>query len=171
MSPRLIAVVSAAVLVLQGCSKMPVLQTVNADDLTDGVAKSCSFTPVQPSSTSTVDATITMTNDGWCAYRAREVEGKPFLLGLVTQRPQHGELLIRKWAGETRVEYNPNPGFVGTDKFAVTLRPQTAGVPDSKVQLVANVSRGTGVAAAPVASEEKPAASTRRARPARRRTN
>ena len=50
---------------------------VVADDLTDGVAKTCSYTPVQPTSGGSVQATITMTNDGWCAFRASEKPGQP----------------------------------------------------------------------------------------------
>ena len=160
MSYRLIA--AAAVLLLQGCAqKQP--PAVVADDLTQGVSSKCSYTPVQPQANTTVAATITMTNDGWCAYRATETQGKPFLLGLVKQRPAHGELLIRKWAGESRVEYNPNPGFVGDDKFLVALRPQAAGAADNLVQITANVTPGAN---APIAAAPAAAAAAEKSRPA-----
>ena len=163
MSHRLIAAaVATAVLVLQGCAPRTPPRPVVADDLTLGVAKSCSYSPVQPKPGATVEATITMTNDGWCAYRATESEGKAYMLGLVKQRPSHGELLIRKWAAESRVEYNPNPGFAGTDKFEVALRSQAAGVADSLVQITAAVTPGASAApsaaATPAAEEKKPAA-------------
>ena len=169
MSHRLLAAAAVAVLALQGCAQPTAPQAVIADDLTDGVAKTCSFSPVQPTAGGMVDATITMTNDGWCAYRASEKPGTAYLLGLVTQRPAHGELLVRKWAGETRVEYNPEARFVGTDKFSVALRPSAGGA-DAIVQVVATVSQGAGVpAATPTTEEKKPTKPTTRRRVTRSR--
>lgn len=170
LSYRLIAVAAAAVLALAGCAQKPVVTPAAVDTLNEDIAKTCTFTPMQPKPGATVESTITMTNDGWCAYRASESDGKAYVLGLVKQRPEHGELQIRKWNGESRVEYYPAAAFVGTDKFTVALRSQTAGVADSLVQITANVAKGEGVAptAAPIAEDEKPAP-TRRARPAARK--
>lgn len=167
MSYRLIAAASVAVLALQACAPKPSQPNVAADDLNDGVAKTCSYSPVQPKSGATVDATITMTNDGWCAFRASEKQGTAYMLGLVKQRPAHGELQIRKWAGESRLEYTAHPGFTGTDKFSAALRPQDGGA-DAIVQVAATVSRGEGAPAvsAPAADDEKP---TPTKKPARRR--
>lgn len=166
MSYRLIAAAAVSVLALQACAPKSLPAGGVADDLTDGLAKSCTYSPVQPKPGATVEATITMTNDGWCAFRASEKQGTAYLLGLVKQRPAHGELQIRKWAGESRVEYTPTPGFVGTDKFSVELRPQEGGA-DATVLITATVSRGAGVAAvAPTPEPEaKPTrTTTRRAR-------
>lgn len=172
MSYRLFAVAAAAILVLQGCAQMPPPAAVAKDELNEGIAKSCTFAPVQPVGGKTVESTITMSNDGWCAFRASETSGKAFELGLVKQRPQHGDLLIRKWNGETRVEYNPLPSFVGADKFLVALRP-TAGAPDAIVSVAVTVTRGEGVAAvaAPTADDATPVSNrtTRRTTPAKKR--
>ena len=97
MSYRLFAVVSVAVLALQGCAQPKPQSALEVDYLNEGIAKTCTFTPIQPMPGATVESTITMTNDGWCAYRGSVKSGQAFDLGLVKQRPTHGELLIRKW--------------------------------------------------------------------------
>lgn len=174
MSYRLIAVAAAAVIALQGCAPKPP-PPVATEDLNEGIAKTCTFSSAQPTPGGTVDSTITMTNDGWCAYRATEKDGQPYLLGLVRQRPADGELLVRKLGSETRIEYNPNPGFTGTDKFTVALRPQS-GAADATVQVTATVTPGAVVvpaAAAPPPEEKKPAATSSRTpsrKPVRRST-
>ena len=158
---RLIAVAAAAALALQGCAEKPAPPPGPTEDLNEGIAKTCTFSPAQPTPGGSVTATISMTNDGWCAYRVTERQGQPFLLGLVRQRPSNGELLIRKLGGETRVEYNPNPDFTGTDSFTVALRPQTQGAADATVQITATVTQGAGVAAAPPPAEESKPTTTR----------
>lgn len=165
MSYRLFAVAAAAVFALQGCAKTPTPQAVTTDSLNDGIAKTCTFAPVQPNAGATVESTITMTNDGWCAFRASEKSGQAYVLGLVKQRPEHGELLIRQWNGETRAEYTPAPSFVGTDRFTVAFR-SASGAADALAKVAVTVTRGEGVAAvaAPAPADEKPAASTTRRR-------
>ena len=163
MSCRLFAVAAAAILALQGCAQIPGTTAASVDELNEGIAKTCTFTPVQPMPGATVDATITMTNDGWCAYRASEKSATAYALGLVKQRPLHGELLIRNWNGESRIEYTPAPSFVGADRMTISLRPSAGGA-DAVVKIAVNVSRGEGVpaVAAPVADESGPATTTRR---------
>ena len=171
MSYRLFAVAAAAVLALQGCAQPTPQPVVAIDELKEGIAKTCTFTPVQPTPGATVTSTISMTNDGWCAYRASVTSGQAFELGLVKQRPMHGELLIRKWNGETRAEYTPAPSYVGADQFSVALRP--AGGADSLVKVAVTVTRGEGVpaVAAPAPSNESTTTTTTRRRaPARKST-
>jgi hypothetical protein len=165
LSYRLFAVAAASVLALQGCAKIMPQQAVSTDSLNDGIAKTCTFTPVQPTAGATVESTITMTNDGWCAFRASEKSGQAYVLGLVKQRPEHGEMLIRQWNGETRAEYTPVPSFVGTDRFTVAFRASGAAT-DALVKVAVTVTRGEGVAAvaAPAADEAKPSATTTRRR-------
>ena len=165
MSHRLFAVAAVTVLALQGCAKPPPQQAVTTDTLSDGIAKTCTFTPVQPTAGSTVESTITMTNDGWCAFRASEKTGQAYVLGLVKQRPEHGAMLVRQWNGETRAEYTPTPSFVGTDTFTVAFRASDAPA-DALVKVAVTVTRGEGgpAGAAPAAEEEKPAPTTTRRR-------
>lgn len=165
MSYRLFAVAAVTVLALQGCAKPTPQQAVTTDTLNDAIAKTCTFTPAQPMPGATVESTITMTNDGWCAFRASEKSGQAYVLGLIKQRPEHGEMLIRQWNGETRAEYTPAPSFVGADRFTVAFR--GADGSDALVKVAVTVTRGEGVAAvaAPAAAaEEKPAATTTRRR-------
>lgn len=171
MSYRLFAVAAASVLALQGCAKITPQQAVTTDSLSDGIAKTCTFTPVQPMAGATVESTITMTNDGWCAFRGSEKSGQAYVLGLVKQRPEHGELLIRQWNGETRAEYTPAPSFVGTDRFTVAYRASGAAT-DALVKVAVTVTRGEGVpaVAAPAAGEEKPAATTTHRRTTTKKT-
>ncbi len=165
MSYRLFAAAAVAVLALQGCTKPTPQPTVEIDALSEGMAKTCTFTPVQPKPGATVDSTITMTNDGWCAFRASVKSGQAYELGLVKQRPVHGELLIRKWNGETRVEYTPAASYVGPDQFSAALR-SADGTPDAVVKVAVTVTRGEGVpaVAAPTPSDEPAATRTTRRR-------
>jgi len=171
LSYRLLSAAAVAVLVLQGCAQKPPAAPVETDTLNEGIAKSCTFKPVQPIPGSTVESTITTTNDGWCAYRASAKSGQAFELGLVKQRPAHGSLLIRKWNGESRVEYTPSPSYVGADQFEVALRP--AGTePDALVKVAVTVTRGEGVpaVAAPAPSDEPAKSTTTRRRTTSRST-
>src|SRR4051812_50076513 len=104
------------------------------------MSRNCAFSPVQPIPGGAVNATIEMSNDGWCAVRVKEADGQPFLLGLVRQRPERGTMLVQKLGGETRLEYTPSPGFAGSDRFTAALRPR-AGAPGATVP-----GAGTGVA-------------------------
>ncbi len=170
LSNRLFAVAALAVLALQGCAQPTPQPTVVIDAFDEGIAKTCTFTPVQPKPGATVDSTITMTNDGWCAYRASVKSGQAFELGLVKQRPMHGELLIRKWNGETRVEYTPAASYVGPDTFSAALR-STEGA-DAIVKVAVTVTRGEGVpvVAAPAASNEPANTTNRRRAPVKKKT-
>ena len=163
LSNRLFAAAAVAVLALQGCAQTTSAPAVAVDELNEGIAKTCTFTPVQPVAGGTVESTITMTNDGWCAFRASEKTSTAYALGLVKQRPMHGDMLIRNWNGESRLEYTPAASYVGADRFTVSLRP-TAGGPDAIVKVAVMVTRGEGVSAvaAPVADESAPATTTRR---------
>jgi hypothetical protein len=171
LSYRLFAVASAAVLALQGCAVPPTQPKVAIDALDDGIAKTCTFTPIQPTAGATVESKITMTNDGWCGYRASVKSGQAYELGLVKQRPAHGELQIRKWNGETRAEYTPAASYVGPDQFSVALRPADGA--DALVKVAVTVTRGEGVpaVAAPAPSSEPATTPTRRRTPAKKSTH
>ncbi len=69
-----------------------------------------------------IEATMTMDNDGgWCGIATNRAGP-----GLVTAKPSHGRLHVRKVGANTRVDYIPDRGFVGTDNFAVKLLPDGA---------------------------------------------
>ena len=164
MHTKLIA--AAVVLALSGCAKTPPPAPV-VDLQNEGIAKAC--TPSTVDLTSPAPATIALTNDGWCGVVTAEKDGQPFKYGLVKARPEHGRVYIRPVNGQTRVEYTANPGFAGSDRFAVALVPNAAGVPDSALRVDVTVTPGEGQALAPAPAPEKKAAPAKKA-PARRHT-
>lgn len=176
MNKCLIAMTATAVAVA-GCAPQRPPAPAATADLNVGIAKTCTPSPVDPSSGSGGSATISMTNDGWCAIRTKDKDGKPFKFGLVKAKSQHGRILIQKIGGETRVEYTPENNYVGTDRFSVALAANEASTPDSTIQVTVNVSLGEGVTPpAPVAAPAaRPAtaggrsSATRSSAPARNR--
>ena len=167
MHTKLIAA-AAAVLALSGCARTP--PPAPAVDLqNEGMAKTC--TPSAVDLAAPAPATIALTNDGWCGLVTAEKEGQPFKYGLVKARPEHGRVYIRPVNGQTRVEYTANPGFAGSDRFAVALVPNAANAPDSSLRVDVAVTPGEGQAAAPAPAPapEKKAAPAKKA-PVRRHT-
>lgn len=165
MNKHLIAIAATAI-ALTGCATQPPAgQAAATEDLNGEIAKTCTATPIDLSASATANATIDMTNDGWCAVHAKE-NGKPFQLGLVRARPQHGRVLIQKIGGETRIEYTAENNYVGADRFTVALRSSTPNAPDATVQIAVNVTMGAGMAAAPAPAP----AATKAAAPSTRST-
>jgi len=164
---KLIATAAVA-LALSGCAKTPPPAPV-VDLQNEGMAKTC--TPSAVDLAAPAPATIALTNDGWCGLVTAEKEGQPFKYGLVKTRPEHGHVYIRPVNGQTRVEYTANPGFAGSDRFAVALVPNAASVPDSSLRVDVSVTPGEGQAAAPAPAPApaKKAAPVKKA-PARRHT-
>jgi len=167
---RPLCLVALAGLLLQGCATPATGPVIAADEILDGQAKTC--TPSAPDFTSAIaaDATIAMTNDGWCGVYATEKGGREFALALLANRPAHGQIYVRAINGRSRVEYTPFPRFVGADAFTVTLRPRTAGAAEATLKVAVNVTRGEGVPAEAAPAEKKSTPPARRAprRPAAR---
>ncbi len=62
-------------------------------------------------------------NDGgWCAISV-QLDGRPYAAGLLTEPPAHGKVFIHPVGDSTRIDYTPDPGFTGTDRFVVQLIP------------------------------------------------
>lgn len=167
MNKHLIAITAAAIGLTSCAPQGPVTQ-VATEDLNVGIAKTCTSPPIDLTTSITANATIDMTNDGWCAVHTKEKTGQPWALGLVRARPQHGHVLIQKVGGETRIEYTADDRHVGPDRFTVALRSATPNVPDATVQVAVNVAMGEGMA--PVPPPTPAPATTRRTTPARRTT-
>ena len=64
---------------------------------------------------------------GWCGWTVHVVDQNdaeyPWDRALVARAPQHGTLRIRPDGLPVHIEYRPQPGYVGTDEFAVELAP------------------------------------------------
>ncbi len=152
MNKHLIAMTATAAAVV-GCAPQRPAAPAATADLNVGIAKTCTPSSIDPASGSSGSATISMTNDGWCAVRTKDKDGKPFKFGLVKAKSQHGRILIQKIGGETRVEYTPENNYVGADRFSVALASNEPNTPDSTIQVTVNVSLGEGMTPpAPVAS-------------------
>lgn len=144
--------VAAAALALQGCAQQPTPAQVRAEEMSEGRATTCDASSLDVAAGGTANATISMTNDGWCAVHAAEKDGQPFQLGLVSARPAHGHLNIHPVSGRTRIQYMADERYVGPDTFTVALRSRTSGAPDTKVQVAVTVAAGPGQAAAPASA-------------------
>lgn len=150
-----------AALAVQGCTTKPPVQEAVFDPMDEGKAKVCT-----PSNVSGGSATIAMSNDGWCGVTTADTDGQPFSYGRVRARPANGRITVQRVGPRTRIEYTPNAGFTGADKFSVALRSRAASAPDTEVQVAVDVAQGDGpvltpaAASAPPAQAERPASRT-----------
>jgi len=129
--PRAGLALVLAGLVLGGCSQReagPAGSTlrVYAADLA-GAAKVCEVPAVNPVPGGGSEAPMKLANDGgWCAIRVHQDGVRPFEAGLLTKRPDHGNVLIHEVGDDTRIDYTPDRGFAGSDAFVVKLIPGNA---------------------------------------------
>jgi hypothetical protein len=101
---------------------------VYAADLA-GAAKVCEVPKLNPVAGASADAAVKLANDGgWCAISVHQEGPKPFEAGLLTARPAHGNVLIHEVGDDTRIDYTPDRGFIGSDSFAVKLIPGGASI-------------------------------------------
>jgi Bacterial Ig domain len=92
-----------------------------------GAAKVCEVPKVAPVDGQTTEAAITVGNEGgWCGLSVHQSGPKPYQAGLLQGRPAHGTVLIHAVGDETRIDYTPDRGFVGSDSFTVKLIPGNA---------------------------------------------
>jgi hypothetical protein len=115
-------------LALAGCSQQAAGPAgsrlrVYAADLA-GAAKVCDVPKVNPAAGAGSEAPMKLVNDGgWCAISVHQDGPKPFEAGLLTTRPNHGDVLIHEVGDDTRIDYTPDRGFAGKDTFSVQLIP------------------------------------------------
>ena len=116
---------------LAGCASRPPPAKpgprVYAIDLQGG-AKRCTVRDPKLTDGKTSDVAMTVGNDGgWCAIQVSRpgdpAEPQPYAAGLLTTPAAHGRVYIHTVGAMTRIDYTPNAGFVGTDRFTVTLLP------------------------------------------------
>jgi hypothetical protein len=116
----------AAACLVQGCTPAPRAASgtrLYHSDLTGG-AKTCVVPDVTIVDGKTVQATMTVGNDGgWCGITVAQSGGTPYSAGLLTARPLHGTIYIHTVGDSTRVDYTPDARFTGSDKFTVSMIP------------------------------------------------
>ena len=95
---------------------------VYAVDVTGG-ARQCVASHPQLIAGRSVDATMSVVNDGgWCAISV-QLDGQPYAAGLLTGPPARGRVYIHPVGNFTRIDYTPDAGFSGADQFVVQLIP------------------------------------------------
>jgi hypothetical protein len=124
----------AAALLVQGCAQKGTWDGVYTVDKT-GRAKACVSSPALPPDGTTVLATMNTNNDGgWCGIVANR-QGKAYDSYLLEVHPAHGRVYAHHVGQDTRIDYTPDPGYVGPDRFSVRLIPGNA-VVESNVTVV-----------------------------------
>ncbi len=75
-------------------------------------------------------ARMTTGGDGWCGWAVRLVDDRgtasEWTGASIVRAPLHGQVRVRLAGGMAHVEYRPAPGYRGSDRFAVRLRPGLA---------------------------------------------
>lgn len=121
--PWLCLAVSA--LLLQGCEKPAGWNGIFAVD-TAGGAKICVAPTASPPDGVAVVAQVQVSGEGgWCGSTLTR-GGAPYDSYLLVNRPNHGRVFAHRVGTKTRIDYTPDAGYVGTDKFAVRLIPGNA---------------------------------------------
>src|SRR4051812_42262889 len=92
---------------------------------TQGAASLCTAPPrVELAAGQQAEATMVVKNDGgWCGITVAQSGPKPYDAGLLVGRPEHGRLHVHKVGDLTRVDYIPDAGFGGDDRFTVRFLP------------------------------------------------
>jgi hypothetical protein len=122
---------AATALLAQGCApSTPTWNGIFAID-TAGAAKTCVAPTVAPPDGVGLKVQVQTSNDGgWCGVIANH-NGAAFDSYLLVTRPTHGTVFAHHVGTNTRIDYTPDPGFAGTDSFAVRLIPGDATIEET----------------------------------------
>jgi hypothetical protein len=117
---------ATAALVLTGCAaRQAAWNGIFAIDATGG-ARACVAPATSPPDGKAVLVPIRVSNEGgWCGVTLNR-NGVAYDSYLIVTRPNHGRVLAHHVGTNTRIDYTPDAGFVGTDSFAVRLIPGNA---------------------------------------------
>jgi len=117
---------AASALLMQGCApKQPTWNGIYAIDAAGG-ARTCVAPPVTMPDGQAGLVQIQVSNEGgWCGETLSH-SGVAYDSYLLVTRPRHGRVFAHHVGNNTRIDYTPDPGFVGTDSFAVRLIPGNA---------------------------------------------
>lgn len=130
----------ASALLLTACVQKPAAPPPAAGpNVNEGMASVCKPSSPTLAPGAVAQAQMQMNDDGgWCAIRVADA-GRPFVVGLVLDRPVHGRVLIRTAGDQTFLDYVPAPGYTGPDSFTAKLRPHEQGQEDSTVHVTVDV--------------------------------
>ena len=90
-----------------------------------GASSVCTVPPkVELAAGQQAEATMVMKNDGgWCGIAVAQSGPKPYDAGLLVGRPEHGRVHVHKVGDVSRIDYIPDAGFGGEDRFTVRMLP------------------------------------------------
>ena len=120
--------VAAAMALLAGCAEQPKPVASGARVFyvdTQGASSLCTVPPkVELSAGQQAEATMVVKNDGgWCGITVAQRGPKPYDAGLLVGRPEHGRVHVHKVGDVSRIDYIPDAGFGGEDRFTVRMLP------------------------------------------------
>ncbi len=135
LSARALACLVATGFLAQGCAMQGGGNGVFAIDMAGG-ARTCVAPAATPADGQAVVAQMQVSNEGgWCGILTAR-GGAPYASYLLAGRPLHGRVFAHRVGNNTRIDYFPDRGYVGTDSFAVRLIPGQA-----TIQGAVNVTR------------------------------
>ena len=114
---------AATVLLIQGCApKQPTWNGIYAIDAAGG-ARTCVAPATSLPDGQTVQVQVQVSDEGgWCGETISH-NGVAYDSYLLVTAPTHGRVFAHHVANNTRIDYTPDPGYVGADSFAVRLIP------------------------------------------------
>jgi hypothetical protein len=116
---------AVAALLLQGCKTQPTWNGIYAIDAAGG-ARTCVAPPATMPDGQVGVIQMQVSNEGgWCGATLSH-NGAPYDSYLLVTPPSHGRVFAHRVGNNTRIDYTPDPGYVGTDSFAVRLIPGNA---------------------------------------------
>ena len=123
-TPRLC--LAATALLLQACApKATTSNGIYAIDAAGG-AKICVAPSVTLPDGQAGRVQMQVSNEGgWCGETLSH-NGLAYASYLLVTSPVHGRVFAHHVGNNTRIDYTPDPGYVGTDSFAVRLIPGNA---------------------------------------------
>ena len=66
---------------------------------------------------------VVKNDGGWCGINVAQSGPKPYDAGLLVGRPEHGRVHVHKVGDVSRIDYIPDAGFGGEDRFTVRMLP------------------------------------------------
>jgi hypothetical protein len=117
---------AATALLIQGCAPKPATWNgIYAIDAAGGAKTCVAPAVVMPDGQSGIVQMQVSNEGGWCGETLNH-NGVAYDSYLLVTRPAHGRVFAHHVGNNTRIDYTPDPGYVGTDSFAVRLIPGNA---------------------------------------------
>ncbi|MBV9653176.1 MAG: hypothetical protein JOZ42_01295 [Acetobacteraceae bacterium] len=154
LAATLLLVATAAI--AEGCAPKAPARQASRQYFVDqgGVAPTCTTSQPELKDGQVTAAEMTVGGGpGHCSFSVSR-DGAAYAAGLLTAKPEHGEVYIHTVGDATRIDYTPQPSYGGPDGFTVELLP---GSPSLRVAVTAIRSTAAAPEPPPAAASEPPA--------------